>query len=503
MTADVGDIFSARWIIEDAFHSHNDFALYVLDGRIGGLAPLAVLKSRYPSARVHLDTNTAILPGFVNAHHHCYGVNLINQGIRDDLLEPWIFASAGAADVAPRLATEYAAMRLLKNGVTAVVDACTAGQTAVLAEAKIRDKIAVYNGLGLSCAIAPGERWHNQLVHPYGQSQSFLTTLPEVLRCKLQRQHVARTRIEPQSFVRLLSRMHGEYAASECADVWFGPTAPHWTGRKTLRDIASKVRESGQRVHTHAEESRLQHISATAWCFQGAITELGKAGLLTDGLSLAHMVWADEKDLARVAEARAHIVCNPSSNLRLRSGIAPAPLMKRMGINLALGMDGTSLAGDDDMFAEMRLAQSLYWSSDRANPTLTAKDVFDMATMGGARLMGMDRSIGSLSVGKRADFVILRLDRLEGPWLDPGVDPVELLVSSAKSTDIHSVFTGGQLAVSHGETKKCDEKIILQNITDCMQRAADQRLSASEYAAVKSALQRWYDDWLTNNAPQL
>jgi cytosine/adenosine deaminase-related metal-dependent hydrolase len=297
--------------------------------------------------------------------------------------------------------------------------------------------------------------------------------------------------------------MHGEYAASEGADVWFGPTSPHWTGQEILRDIAREVRESGQRIHTHAEESRLQHLSVTAPSFQGAIAELGKAGLLSHGLSLAHMVWADEKDLACVAEARAHIVCNPSSNLRLRSGIAPAPLMKRLGINLALGMDGTSLAGDDDMFAEMRLAQSLYWSSDPATPSLTARDVFDMATMGGARLMGMDHSIGSLSVGKRADFVILRLDRLEGPWLAPGIDPVELLVSAAKSTDIQSVFTGGQLAVSHGEAKNCDEQKILQDMTECMQRAADQRLSTSEYAAVKSALQRWYDDWLTKNAPQL
>jgi cytosine/adenosine deaminase-related metal-dependent hydrolase len=502
MTTDGCDIFSARWIIEDAFRSHKGYALYVLDGRIAGLAPLAELKAHFPSARMHSDINTAILPGFVNAHHHCYGVNLINQGIGDDLLEPWIFASAGAADVAPRLATEYAAMRLLKNGVTAVVDPCTAGQTAGIAEAKVRDKIAVYKGLGLSCAIAPGERWHNQLVHPNGQTQSFLTTLPEVLRSKLQRQHVARTRIDPQSYVRLLSHMHGEHAASDCADVWFGPTAPHWTGQETLRDIATEVRKSGQRIHTHAAESRLQHLSATALGFQGAITELGKAGLLTNGLSLAHMVWADEKDLARVVEAQAHIVCNPSSNLRLRSGIAPASLMKRMGINLALGMDGTSLAGDDDMFAEMRLAQSLYWSSDQATSSLTAKDVFDMATMGGARLMGMDQNIGSLSVGKRADFVILRLDRLEGPWLDPGLDPVELLVSSAKSADIESVFTGGQLAVSQGEAINCDEKTILQKITDSMQRAADQRLSASEYAAVRSALLRWYDDWLTKNVPQ-
>lgn len=503
MTADGGNIFSARWIIEDAFHSHKDFGLCVLDGRIAGLAPLAELQSRFPNARVHSDTNTAILPGFVNAHHHCYGVNLVNQGIRDDLLEPWIFASAGAADIASRLTTEHAAIRLLKNGVTGVVDACTAGQTATLAEAKIRDKIDAYSRLGLSCAIAPGERWQNQLVHPNGQSQSFLKTLPEGLRRKLQRQHVARARIDPTRFVQLLSRMHGEYRTSDCADVWFGPTAPHWTGQEILRDIAKAARESGQRIHTHAEESRLQHLSATAGRSKGAISQLCEAGLLTDSLSLAHMVWASEKDLARVAEARGHIVCNPSSNLRLRAGIAPAPLMKRMGINLALGMDGTSLAGDDDMFAEMRLAQSLYWSRDSETPSLTAKDVFDMATMGGARLMGMDHSIGSLAVGKRANFVILRLERLEGPWLDPSIDPVELLVSSAKSTDIQSVFTGGQLAVSHGEIKNCDEQKILQNVTDAMQQAADQRLSTSEYHAVKSALLRWYDDWLTKNTPQL
>ncbi len=500
MMGDGGSIFSARWVLVDAFHSRRDCAIYVRDGKIGEIAPLQDLTSRFPAAQIHIGENVAILPGFVNAHHHCFGVNLVNQGISDDLLEPWIIATAGAADISSKISTEYAALRLLKNGVTAVVDACTGGETAALAEEKIRDKIAIYTGLGISCAIAPGERWQNRIVHQSGQDQTVLAQLPEHLRERLERQHISRARLNPAEYLDLVLRLAEEYASAETSDVWFGPTAPHWASPQLLKEIACAVRERGLRMQTHAEESLLQHLTAGRPDFLNPVAELAKIGLLNENLSLAHMVWADDNVLEYVAGMGAHVVCNPSSNLRLRSGIARAWKMKRFGINLALGMDGTSLADDDDMFAEMRLARNLYWSADPIEPHLTAQDVFDMATMGGARLMGMDQCIGSLNAGKRANFSIVSLDRIQGPWLTESVDPIELLVSSAKTSDIESVYVGGSLAVSQGKVCNKDEQNVLQNINEEMQRAADQRLSAEDYAIVKSTLLRWYDNWLTQSA---
>lgn len=499
MPADSGAIFAAKWVIFDAFHSHENHAIYVSQGKICDLAPFSELRSRYPEATLHKDESTVIAPGFVNAHHHCFGVNLVNQGILDDVLEPWILSAAGAADISSRTATEYASLRLLKSGVTAVVDCCTAAETVALSERKIREKIQVFSSLGLACAVAPGERWQNRLVHPDGQDQAFLASLPESLRGTLQRKHISRKRLEPENYVNLISRLHEEYRGTDTVDIWFGPTAPHWTGRRLLRDIGRTVREKGVRVQTHAEESLLQHRTIGGADFPASISELAQSGLLSENLSLAHMVWADDKDLNRVADMGAHIVCNPSSNLRLRCGIARAPRMKSLGINLALGMDGTSLANDDDMFAEMRLARNLYWSDDPTQPDLSAQDVFDMATMGGARLMGMDQHIGSLSIGKRADFQIVNLNRLKGPWLAEHVDPVELLVSSAKATDIQKVYTGGSLAVVDGETCGRDEHDVLQNVAEEMQRATDQKLSTKDYATLRSCLMRWYENWLADN----
>jgi len=500
MMGDGGSIFSARWVLVDAFHSRKDCAIHVRDGKIGEIAPLQDLTQRFPAAKVHIGKNVAILPGFVNAHHHCFGVNLVNQSISDDLLEPWIFATAGAAAISTKTSTEYAALRLLKNGVTALVDACTAGETAILAETKIREKLEIYTGLGMSCAVAPGERWQNRIVHPSGQDHAFLADLPEPLRDKLEQQHLARARVNPAEYLDLILRLSEEYAQAETSDVWFGPTAPHWTSPQLLKEIVRALRERGLRMQTHAEESLLQHLTAGRPGYKNTVVELADIGLLGENLSLAHMVWADEYDLREVAEMGAHVVCNPSSNLRLRSGIAPAWKMKRLGINLALGMDGTSLAGDDDMFAEMRLARNLYWPADPLGPGLTAQDVFDMATMGGARLMGMDQCIGSLHAGKRANFIVVSLDRLQGPWLAESVDPVELLVSSAKTADIQSVYVGGSLTVSQGKVCNRNEHDVLENINEEMQRAADQRLSTQDYAIVRSALLRWYDNWLTHSA---
>lgn len=497
MMHDGGHIFSARWVIADAFQCHKDAAIFVRNGRIGDVAPVQDLTARFPEAQVVPGGNTAILPGFVNAHHHCFGVNLLNQGVGDDVLEPWMLATAGTAAISSKISTEYAALRLLKNGVTAVVEACTAGETVALAEAKIREKIGVYNELGMSCAIAPGERWQNHLVHPSGQDQGFLKLLPEHLRKRLKRQHITRTRLKPAEYLDLITRLADENAPVETADVWFGPTAAHWTGQQLLADIANRMRDKGFRAQTHAEESMLQHLSTAAPGEDSAVGQLANAGLLSDRMSLAHMVWAEERDLSRVARMGAHIVCNPSSNLRLRSGVTRAQLMKQLEINLALGMDGTSLAGDDDFFAEMRLARNLYWSADPTEPDLTARDVFDMATMGGARMMGQDHNIGSLQRGKRADFFVIDLDRIQGPWLADTVDPVALLVGSAKSADIKSVYTGGTLAVADGALCDIDEQAVLQNIAEEMQRMPDQRLNAQDYSIVRSSLLRWYDDWLT------
>ncbi len=492
-----GDIYSAKYLIVSAFDCREDCAFYVENGKIVDVSHLQNLVSKFPAARVHEFEDAAILPGFVNAHHHCFGVNLVNQGIQDDFLEPWIIASAGAATVSTKTLTEYAAIRLLKNGVTSLVDACTAGETEQAAENKVREKIRIYSSFGMSCAVAPGERWQNRFVHQAQQDLTFLRHLPDAISTKLERDHVTRQRLKPTEYLSLIPRLAEEYATVETANVWFGPTSPHWTGQDMLRRISRAANEHEIQVQSHAEETLLQNLVTGQPGNQKPVNALAATGLLNESLSLAHMVWADDRDLQQVAEAGAHVVCNPSSNLRLRSGTARAWKMKEFGINLGLGLDGTSLSGDDDMFAEMRLARNLYWPKDPRQTSLTSRDVLNMATLGGARLMGSDRRNGSLDPGKRADFILLNLERLRSPWISEITDPIELIVGSAKSSDIISVYVNGSKAVSLGSFCLGDEAEVLHRISEETEHSINRKLSEEEYSTVRSALLRWYDDQLT------
>ena len=122
-------LLSGRWVIVSAWDVRSDHTLLVQNGRVVELGPRSEMRARYAGLREIGGDDCAILPGFINAHHHCYGVELANQGIHDDFLEPWMFNSNAMVSLSPRVATAHAALRLLHSGVTAVVDMCAAGSS--------------------------------------------------------------------------------------------------------------------------------------------------------------------------------------------------------------------------------------------------------------------------------------------------------------------------------------------------------------------------------------
>lgn len=182
---------------------------------------------------------------------------------------------------------------------------------------------------------------------------------------------------------------------------------------------------------------------------------------------LAHMVNLDlAKDLPLLREAGATVAHNPSSNCKLGSGIAAVPEMLIEGVNVGLGTDGAPCANTYDMIQEMRMAALIQKGSRQDAATMTADQVLAMATINGARALGLDRDIGSLEVGKKADFVIVDTSGLHcAPFdseqlLNGGIDPVTAVVFSCSGADVDKVVVDGEMLVDEHCLLRCDEKVI-------------------------------------------
>jgi len=189
------------------------------------------------------------------------------------------------------------------------------------------------------------------------------------------------------------------------------------------------------------------------------IAYLDSVGISGPRTALAHCVWVDKDGIERLARQATNVVHCPSSNLKLGSGIAPIPEMLAAGCRVGIGADGAPCNNRLDAFAEMRLAALI--QKPRLGPdALPAAQVLELATLGGARAMGLENEIGSIEVGKRADLVVLDLER---PHTQPeDTDLMSRIVYSSMATDVRHVIVDGRVVVKDGELKTADLREIRQ-----------------------------------------
>ena len=488
-------ILTGRWVFQSADLIHTNASVLVNDGQVAEVGPSETLRNRYNGVQEFGGPDVAVLPGFVNAHHHCYGVELSNQAVADDFLEPWMFAGFGMPAISQRLSTLYSAVRLLRSGVTSVVDMCSAGPSRDAAIAAVTEKADAYRQAGIRAAIAPGERWQNRLVHADGEDRQFLQSLPSDLQERLLRIQSRRNRLSPEAYVSAVSGMATDYARDELISVWFGPTAPQWTPEPVMREIVSAAERKDTRIQTHVLESYYESLESPRSRSERILPFLSKIGLLSERVSLAHMVWADPHDIELLAKSRTQISCNPSSNLRLRSGIAPAARYRDAGIPVAIGMDGTTLADDEDMFTEMRLALNLNRPPHQKSKALTAQDVFSMATAGGAALLGRGQELGQLTPGYRADVVLIDTKRMTTPWTDPDVDPLALMLARARRDDVRDVFVGGHQKIRSGRVLGVDERALYDEIAEALSASGQKSEERALCRDLRPFLMDWYSKW--------
>ena len=240
--------------------------------------------------------------------------------------------------------------------------------------------------------------------------------------------------------------------------VALSPRGPRNATVDTWRRCVALADEADLRLHTHVNENRAQADLLGASPEGRDLEALASWGALSPRLVMAHAVWLSdhERDLAR--RHRPHICHCPSTNLKLASGFAPVPGYLADGLNVALGADGAPANNRLDGFEEMRLAALIHKpaAGPRAVPARTA---FDMATMGGARALGLEHEIGSLEPGKRADLAVVRRDRLHTTPAG-GTDVFSELVYAHTAADVVTVVVDGRVVVADGRLLTGDESTV-------------------------------------------
>jgi 5-methylthioadenosine/S-adenosylhomocysteine deaminase len=386
-------------------------AVSVQDGRIVsvGVEP-AVHHETIVDAR-----GAYLLPGFIQTHVHL--CQTLFRGYADDMpLLDWLRRRVWPLEAAHTPATLRASARL------AAAELLLSGTTTVLTMETVHDTDVVFEaleGMGLRAVVGKCMMDSDRQVPPRLQEK---------------------TRASIDESVALRARWHGK--ANGRLHAAFAPRFAVSCSRELLEAVADLSARNRAIVHTHASENR-DEIELVR-TLSGGLTNLeylSDTGLATPHLCTAHCVWVTEAEQRIMAERDVKVLHCPSSNLKLGSGIAPVAELRARGISVSLGADGAACNNRLDMFEEMRLASTLQAVRQRPG-ALTARDALWMATREGARALGLDREIGSVEVGKRADLILVERDR---PHMAPDADPWSSLVYAARGGDVRLTMVDGEI----------------------------------------------------------
>ena len=216
-----------------------------------------------------------------------------------------------------------------------------------------------------------------------------------------------------------------------------------------LREVAALSEQYNVPIHTHASENKAEIKLVETERGKRNIVYLDDLGLCNDKLILAHCIHLDEAEKDILASRQVNVAHCPSSNLKLASGIAPIPELQDRGVNVSLGADGPPCNNNLNIFMEMRLAALL--QKPLYGPTaMSAPLIFEMATLGGAKALGMEKDLGSLEVGKKADIVIVDLNQWHS-WPERAADVYAQLVYQVLASDVYCTMVDGKILTLAGE----------------------------------------------------
>jgi len=415
-----------------------------------------------------------IHPGLVNAHTHSHG-NL-GKGLADrftlELLltaAPWIGGNRGAED--HHLSAQIGAVEMVLKGCTACYDLF------------FEWPVPSAEGLGL-VASAYAEVGMRAVIAPMVADRSFFEAIPglsDALPPALRERALA-LRLAPGETTIAAIRTAFDAWSHDRGQIRpaVAPTIPHHCSDAFITGCLGLARDFDVGLHSHVAESKVQAVAGVRLYGETQTAHLDRLGVLGPHFTVAHGVWLDNEDMARLGGHGASVAHNPGSNMRLGNGLADARAMLERGVNLGVGTDGATCSDNQNMYEAMRLASLV---SKVQGPDwqrwLSTREAALAATEGSARALGFDR-IGRIAPGYKADLVFLDLDHPN--WL-PLNDPVNQLVHSEDGTAVHSVMIGGRMIVE-------DRRLLTVDLERLRRRAEE---ASGRLAAANADNRRLFD----------
>ena len=398
-----------------------DGAIAVKGDTIVAIGPSKEIASKYEATQKIDATGKLIMPGLINAHTHIPMVlmrGLIDDVTLDDWLRKYIFP-AEAKNVNEqyvRWGSRLALAEMIRSGTTTFADMYYF-EDAIAEETK---------AAGLRGFV--GETWID-FPAPDNKNEAEMAAYTEKFLKKWQGDPLIHASVAP----------HSIYTCSE----------------KTLRDSAALARRYRAPILIHVAEMRKEYVDSIEKNGTTPVQYLERIEFLGPDVLAAHCIWVDNTDMKILADRQVGCVHNPSSNMMLASGVAPVVDERAAGMRVGLGTDGPAGSNNDlDMMEEMDLASKLQ-KTYRVDPrALGAKGALEMATIEGARALHMEKEIGSLEAGKKADFVVLNLNV---PNAVPMFDPYSQIVYALKASEVETVVVGGRTVMKDGKVLTVDE----------------------------------------------
>ncbi len=427
-------IIQARWIIpvEPESVTYENHALVVNDGKIVDLLPSIIASQKYQATTLEKLDEHVVMPGLINSHTHA-SMSLM-RGIADDLpLMDWLqnhiwpLEQKWVGEAYVRDGSDLAIAEMIRGGTTCFNDMYFFPE--ITAQQAIHHSIRASIGLILidfasawaensDAYIEKGLALHEQIRH-----QALITTP-------------------------------------------FSPHAPYTVSDEPLKKIRVLADELELPIHMHVHEILHEIQEQQKKTGQTPLQRLHDLGLLSPSFIAVHMTQLSDEEINLVAETGTHIVHCPESNLKLASGFCSVAKCLEAGINVAIGTDGAASNNDLDMFGEMRTAALLAKGVANDASAVPAKTALEMATINGAKALGIADKTGSLTIGKAADVIAIKMDQLEA---QPLYEPISQIVYATNRQQVTDVWVAGKQLLK-------DRNLTTINVDDLKAKVAEWQL---------------------------
>ena len=405
----VDTLIHARWIIpvepESVTYEHH--SLVIESGKIIDLLPTELAKQKYQGKTTENLENHALLPGLINCHTHA--AMTLMRGIADDLpLMDWL-----QNHIWP-LEHQWMSEAFVKDGSDLAIAEMILGGT------------TCFNDMYFFPDITAAQAIHHGIRATVGM---IVIDFPSVWAQNA------------DEYIEKGLALHEQLRLSDLCTTAFAPHAPYTVSDAPLQKIKTLADELELPIHIHLHETLHEVEQAQAQTGQRPLQRLQELGLINPSLIAVHMTQLTDEEISLFAESGAHIVHCPESNLKLASGFYQLAKCLAAGINVALGTDGAASNNDLDMFGEMRTAALLGKAVAADASAVPAMTALRMATINGAKALGLDAICGSLSIGKAADVIAIDLNHLE---TQPLYCPVSQIVYAASRQQVTDVWVAGR-----------------------------------------------------------